>query len=93
MGYGMLQIHLVRTSTSSTLTGHVLGFLFLNCIFMSHFGLALCTMVAIGFKAKWSATFLVILLGLFNVFANDWWNVHSAHPQHNFLKYDFFQAL
>lgn len=62
-------------------------------VIMSLFGLAACTMVAIGFKAKWSATFLVIVLSVFNVFANNWWSVHSAHPQRDFLKYDFFQTL
>ncbi|KAG1840828.1 SURF4 family-domain-containing protein [Suillus subalutaceus] len=75
-----------------------LGFIFqgewgMGRIFMSVFGLSACTMVAIGFKAKWSAIFLVILLSVFNVFANDWWSVHSAHPQRDFLKYDFFQTL
>jgi len=61
--------------------------------FVSIFGLAACVMVAIGFKAKWSAAFLVIILSIFNVFANNWWSVHSAHPQRDFLKYDFFQTL
>ncbi|KAI6099477.1 SURF4 family-domain-containing protein [Pisolithus croceorrhizus] len=56
-------------------------------------GLAACTMVAVGFKAKWSATFLVIVLSVFNVFINNWWSVHSAHAQRDFLKYDFFQTL
>ncbi|KAG2039197.1 SURF4 family-domain-containing protein [Suillus americanus] len=75
-----------------------LGFIFqgewgMGRVFMSVFGLSACTMVAIGFKAKWSAIFLVILLSVFNVFANDWWSVHSAHPQRDFLKYDFFQTL
>jgi uncharacterized membrane protein YphA (DoxX/SURF4 family) len=45
-------------------------------------------MVAVGFKAKWSASFLVTLLSVFNVFINNWWSVHSAHPQRDFLKYD-----
>ncbi|KIK92750.1 hypothetical protein PAXRUDRAFT_829654 [Paxillus rubicundulus Ve08.2h10] len=62
-------------------------------VFVSLFGLAACTMVAIGFKAKWSATFLVIVLSVFNVFANNWWSIHSTHPQRDFLKYDFFQTL
>jgi len=62
-------------------------------VFVTLFGLAACTMVAVGFKAKWSATFLVIVLSIFNVFANNWWSVHSAHPQRDFLKYDFFQTL
>ncbi|KAG8691291.1 hypothetical protein FRC11_005267 [Ceratobasidium sp. 423] len=61
--------------------------------FVSVFGLAACGMVAVGFKAKWSASFLVVLLSVFNVFINNWWSVHSAHPQRDFLKYDFFQTL
>lgn len=62
-------------------------------VLLSIVGLAACVMVAVGFKAKWSASFLVIVLSIFNVFANNWWSVHSAHPQRDFLKYDFFQTL
>ncbi|KAF8157009.1 SURF4 family-domain-containing protein [Crassisporium funariophilum] len=62
-------------------------------IFVSIVGLGACIMVAVGFKAKWSAAFLVLVLSVFNVFANNWWSVHSAHPQRDFLKYDFFQTL
>ncbi|KAH9477782.1 Surfeit locus protein 4-like protein [Psilocybe cubensis] len=62
-------------------------------VFVSIIGLGACVMVAVGFKAKWSAAFLVIVLSIFNVFANNWWSVHSAHPQRDFLKYDFFQTL
>ncbi len=51
-------------------------------------GLGACIMVAVGFKAKWSASFLVALLSIFNVFINNWWSVHHAHPQRDFLKYD-----
>jgi len=62
-------------------------------VFVSIFGLAACVMVAVGFKAKWSAGFLVLTLSIFNVFANNWWSVGSSHPQRDFLKYDFFQTL
>jgi ER-derived vesicles protein len=60
---------------------------------VSLFGLGACGMVAVGFKARWSATFLVLVLSVFNVFANNWWSMHSHHPQRDFLKYDFFQTL
>lgn len=53
---------------------------------VSLIGLAACGMVAVGFKAKWSAAFLVITLSTFNVFVNNWWSIHSAHPQRDFLK-------
>ncbi|KAN0111770.1 SURF4 family domain containing protein [Russula decolorans] len=61
--------------------------------FLSLFGFIACIMVAVGFKAKWSAAFLVITLSVFNVAVNNWWSVHSAHPTRDFLKYDFFQTL
>lgn len=61
--------------------------------FVSLIGLVACVMVAIGFKAKWSAAFLVTVLSVFNVIANNFWAVHSAHPKRDFLKYDFFQTL
>jgi len=81
----------------------LLVFLFIGFIFQGNWsfarvlvsivGLGACIMVAVGFKAKWSASFLVTLLSIFNVFINNWWSVHSAHPQRDFLKYDFFQTL
>ena len=55
-------------------------------VFMSIVGLAACIMVAVGFKAKWSAAFLVVMLSVFNVFINNFWSIHSAHPQRDFLK-------
>ncbi|KAI0688385.1 SURF4 family-domain-containing protein [Cytidiella melzeri] len=62
-------------------------------VFVSLVGLAACTMVAVGFKAKWASAFLVLVLSVFNVFINNFWSIHSAHPQRDFLKYDFFQTL
>jgi ER-derived vesicles protein len=44
-------------------------------------------MVAVGFKAKWSAFVLVIILSIFNVIVNNWWSVNAAHPARDFLKY------
>jgi uncharacterized membrane protein YphA (DoxX/SURF4 family) len=41
-------------------------------ILVSIVGLGACIMVAVGFKAKWSASFLVTLLSVFNVFINNW---------------------
>jgi ER-derived vesicles protein len=68
-----------------------LGFIFqgewnIGRAFLSLFGLIACIMVAVGFKAKWSASFLVITLSIFNVAVNNWWSVHSAHPTRDFLK-------
>lgn len=50
-------------------------------------------MVAVGFKARWSASFLVLLLSIFNILVNNWWATHASHPARDFLRYDFFQTL
>jgi len=81
------------------LAGRVLLiFLFLGLVFrgdrwsasriaISTVGLLACVMVVVGFKAKYSAMFLVALLSVFNVLINNFWSVHSAHPHRDFLKY------
>jgi len=43
-------------------------------------------MVSVGFKAKWSAALLVIILSIFNVFVNNWWSIPKEHHQRDFLK-------
>lgn len=45
-----------------------------------------------GFKAKWTASLLVLILSVFNVFMNNWWSVHASHPQRDFLKFVFAAA-
>jgi len=81
------------------LAGRVLLiFLFLGLIFrggtwtlgriaITMFGLLACVMVAVGFKAKYSAVVLVAMLSIFNVFINNFWSVASSHPHRDFLKY------
>nr|OQO02390.1 hypothetical protein B0A51_18336 [Rachicladosporium sp. CCFEE 5018] len=56
-------------------------------------GAVACVMVAVGFKAKWSAIILVMILSVFNVFVNSFWTLHEHHPHKDFAKYDFFQIL
>ncbi|KAI9310112.1 SURF4 family-domain-containing protein [Dichotomocladium elegans] len=60
---------------------------------VSLLGLAACVMVAVGFKAKLSAMFLVLFLSVFNVLINNFWSVTNNHFKRDFLKYDFFQTL
>lgn len=62
-------------------------------VIVSVLGFGACIMVAVGFKARWSASFLVLLLSVFNILVNNFWTVHSAHPARDFLRYDFFQTL
>ena len=44
-------------------------------VLVSLFGLIACVMVIVGFKAKWSAIVLVVLLSVFNVLVNNFWTV------------------
>lgn len=46
-------------------------------VLVSLFGFLACVMVVVGFKAKWSAILLVVLLSVFNVLVNNFWTVCS----------------
>ncbi|OAQ97149.1 hypothetical protein LLEC1_00752 [Akanthomyces lecanii] len=62
-------------------------------VLVSILGAGACIMVVVGFKAKFSATLLVVILSIFNLFVNNFWTLHEHHPQKDFAKYDFFQIL
>lgn len=47
-------------------------------VLVSIIGLVACIMVVVGFKAKWSATLLVVILSVFNVLVNNFWTVSAA---------------
>ncbi|CAF1449081.1 unnamed protein product [Rotaria sp. Silwood1] len=49
--------------------------------------------VAIGFKTKLSALFLVIFLSIANVYTNNFWSARNIRGLQDFLKYDFFQTM
>src|SRR5947207_3974 len=44
-------------------------------VLVSMFGFVACVMVVVGFKAKFSAIMLVLILSIFNVLVNNWWTV------------------
>ncbi|KAI1108330.1 SURF4 family-domain-containing protein [Nemania sp. NC0429] len=62
-------------------------------IIVSAIGFIACVMVIVGFKAKFSATLLVVILSIFNLLVNNFWTLHEHHPHKDFAKYDFFQIL
>ena len=47
-------------------------------ILVSVLGFVACVMVVVGFKAKWSAIMLVVILSVFNVLVNNFWTVCAA---------------
>jgi len=49
-------------------------------ILVSLVGLVACVMVVVGFKAKASATLLVLILSIFNVLVNNFWTVRATPP-------------
>ncbi|KAJ3359096.1 hypothetical protein AMAG_15354 [Allomyces macrogynus ATCC 38327] len=101
---GLPDISETDRSTYLQLGGRVLlVFLFFSLLIGGEFtvlrlvfsllGAVACVMVMVGFKAKWSALFLVMFLSIFNVIINNWWSLHHTHPQRDYVKYDFFQTL
>ena len=50
-------------------------------------------MVAVGFKARYSAMLLVAILCVANIFMNQWWKHGHGSAERDFLRYDFFQTL
>ncbi|UJR27275.1 hypothetical protein I4U23_008570 [Adineta vaga] len=49
--------------------------------------------VAVGFKTKLSALFMVVYLTFVNFYSNSFWLVPNHRALHDFLKYDFFQTM
>lgn len=101
---GLLRVSETDKSAYLVLLGRVLLVgLFLSFIFAGEWSffrviVALvsfvgCVMIVVGFKAKWTAWFLVTFLSISNVMLNNWWSLHHLHPNKDFLKYDFFQTL
>jgi hypothetical protein len=56
-------------------------------------GSVACLMVAVGFKARYSAMLLVAILCVANIFMNPWWKHGHGSAERDFLRYDFFQTL
>jgi uncharacterized membrane protein YphA (DoxX/SURF4 family) len=94
---GLPTLNETDRSTYLQLFGRILlVFLFLTFAFSGEFsflrmavsvvGLIGCVMVVVGFKAKYTAWFLVALLSVSNVLLNNWWTLHHAHPKrYNYL--------
>ena len=51
-------------------------------VVVSILGAGASIMVAVGFKAKFSATLLVVILSIFNLLVNNFWTVSKARTPH-----------
>ena len=47
-------------------------------VLVAAIGAVACVMVVVGFKAKFSATMLVVILSVFNLLVNNFWTVSTA---------------
>lgn len=61
--------------------------------FLNLTGLSACILVVIGFKARLSASFLVIMLSIQNLITNPYWKYGPRNPTRDFLRYEHFQTL
>lgn len=52
-----------------------------------------CVLVVIGYKARLSASVLILILLYRNLTANQYWSVESGNPVRDFLRYEHFQIL
>lgn len=50
-------------------------------VLVSLFGFVACVMVVVGFKAKFSAVMLVVILSIFNLLVNNFWTVSTEYPR------------
>lgn len=57
------------------------------------FGLVACTSIVVGYKTKFAASVLTILLFSYNFVVNQFWNYLTFNSNRDFLKYEFFQTL
>ncbi|EPX71887.1 cargo receptor for soluble protein [Schizosaccharomyces octosporus yFS286] len=62
-------------------------------IFVHLLSVTACTMVVIGFKAKYFAAILVLILSVSNFIINSFWSIPRNSPHRDFYRYDFFQTL
>lgn len=51
-------------------------------VIVSLVGALACVMVVVGFKAKFSATMLVVILSIFNILVNNFWTVSQKRRSH-----------
>lgn len=56
-------------------------------------GTASCGSIIVGYKTKFAAFVLTVLLFTYNLFANQFWKYSSQDSNRDFLKYEFFQTL
>lgn len=81
----------------------LLVFLFLGFVFSASWsigrlliiliGFISCGSIIVGYKTKFAALVLSLILLSYNVYVNQFWNYSNQNANKDFLKYEFFQTL
>lgn len=81
----------------------LLVFLFMGFVFSASFsvfrlfiilvGFVACGSIVVGYKTKFAALVLTLLLFSYNVFVNQFWKFSQHEADRDYLKYEFFQTL
>ncbi|KAG7910031.1 hypothetical protein KL906_001936 [Ogataea polymorpha] len=56
-------------------------------------GLVSCVSIVVGYKTKFSASFLTLLLTVNNMLTNHYWTYGYKDTRRDYLRYEFFQTL
>ncbi|KAI3402730.1 ERV29 [Candida oxycetoniae] len=56
-------------------------------------GLVSCTSIIVGYKTKFAAAMILLMLFFYNIFTNQFWAYESRDARRDFLRYEFFQVL
>lgn len=62
-------------------------------VLVAALGFVACVMVVVGFKAKFSATMLVVILSVFNLLVNNFWTVSRRDPKNILLHTDLISSM
>jgi len=65
---------------------------FLNVIIIL-IGFIACVSIAIGYKTKFAASILTLLLTVHNCWTNHYWTYSYKDTRRDYLRYEFFQTL
>ncbi|KAH3671735.1 hypothetical protein OGAPHI_000440 [Ogataea philodendri] len=56
-------------------------------------GIVSCLSIVVGYKTKFSASILTLLLTVFNITTNHYWTYGYKDTRRDYLRYEFFQTL
>lgn len=101
---GLPQLNVTDNKKYLLLSGRLLlVFLFLGFVFSASFspgrvliiliGFVSCGSIIVGYKTKFAAFILSIILLSYNLYVNQFWQFANKNSNRDFLKYEFFQTL